>query len=690
MKNEKKLCAIVLLTLICVMLVGCGKSNSGERTKSGELMLSSVESPGEIRYISHSVELERKPDIISQVIPLPDGFLLLGEQKGHQCLTAYDLEGEIVNSYDLDWLQEKQYISYIQSEAGNAIYALVYTEIEKDDFSYDLYTIEKTATKLAFHVPVENGIYIRDMVLNHDTLYFNYGDAASNNYILEGYSFQGEKVVSAEIDASFSLCSSGSWVFLGVFKVDNHCLLRLDPETGGLEELETFSGGQLIAATGDKVYLKDSSDVFCYNSSSGKTECIFQWTGNGGTPSGKLCPLTDRSFIIWNDEGLRLVKAVTSSQGEVQEIVLALNGYPLELSNVIMHFNDDNQNYRVIVKDYSSYQDPVLMLSTEINAGNAPDIIDTATFSNQILKEGALEDLLPYFEADADISTADLLQAPLNTMLNENGKLLGISPSFLIWTLVGNGTEPSLPEGTVTEKLDALGNPDTAFAGTLSRDTFLALAFCCGNTDKYSVEDITAILEFAFSLPIIENGNTTQDISDGRQRILAITCSHSIFWRDYRQYFGGNAGDMKPVGLPFSRGTGIIIPSCRLSIPTSSGNKEGAWEFLKYMLLSEYGTYLESPYCPILKAEYERLVKHDIQKIDAGELKINEEYVTEKSYISEYDQLLSGVYGMYDMGAPEYEIAYSGAEPFFDGYQTANQVAENIYSRLSIYHAEQN
>ena len=60
------------------------------------------------------------------------------------------------------------------------------------------------------------------------------------------------------------------------------------------------------------------------------------------------------------------------------------------------------------------------------------------------------------------------------------------------------------------------------------------------------------------------------------------------------------------------------------------------------------------------------------------------------SYISEYDQLLGGVYGMYDMRAPEYEIVCSGAEPFFNGYKTVNQVAEDIYSRLSIYHAEQN
>lgn len=187
---------------------------------------------------------------------------------------------------------------------------------------------------------------------------------------------------------------------------------------------------------------------------------------------------------MWNDEGLRLVQAATPSQGEVQEIVLALNGYPLDLSNVIMHFNDENHDYRVIVKDYSSYQDPMLMLSTEINAGNAPDIIDASTFSSQILKEGALENLLIYFESDADISTSDLLQAPFNTMLSKNGKLLGISPSFLIWTLVGSNVEPSLPEGTVTEKLNALGNPDSAFAGTLSRDTFLSLAFCCGNTEN--------------------------------------------------------------------------------------------------------------------------------------------------------------------------------------------------------------
>lgn len=689
MKNEK-LHAIVLSILICAMLIGCGRSSSGERSKSGELMLNSVESAGGLNYIAHGMELEETPSVVSQVIPFEDGFLLLGEQMGQQLLTVYDPEGKIINRYDMGWLQENQYFLDIQAGADDSIYALVCTEIGKDNFSYDLYAIDaEGAVKPAFHLPVENGRDIRDMVLNHDTLYFSLGAGAANRSILEGYSRQGEKETSVEVDASFSLVSSGSWVFLGVFKVDGLSLLRLDPETGSLEELETFTEGQLIAAAGDKVYLKNSSDVFCYDCASGETTYLFQWAGNGGVPSSKLCPLTDGSFIIWNGDGLRLLQAADPSKGEVQEIVLALNGYPLDLSNVIMHFNDENRDYRITVKDYSAYQDPILMLSTEINSGNAPDIIDTAAFSNQILKEGALEDLLPYFEADADISTSDLLQAPFNAMLNKNGKLLGISPSFLIWTLVGGRSEPALQEGTVTERLRALGDPESTFAGTLSRDTFLALAFCCGNTETYSEEDITAILEFAYLLPNTEEGNAGKNVSEGRQRLLALTCSHNIFWRDYREYFGGNAGDMNIVGLPFIQGTGIVVPSCRLAIPTSAENKEGAWAFLKYMLLSEYDAYLESPYCPILKAEYERLVEHDVEKIDAGELMINEEYITEKSYISEFDQLLNGVCGMYDMGAPEYEIVRSGAEPFFSGYQTANQVAANIYSRLSIYFAEQ-
>lgn len=160
-------------------------------------------------------------------------------------------------------------------------------------------------------------------------------------------------------------------------------------------------------------------------------------------------------------------------------------------------------------------------------------------------------------------------------------------------------------------------------------------------------------------------------------------------WRDYRQLFGGNPGDMNIVGLPFNQGTGIIVSSCRLAIPASAANKEGAWAFLKYMLLSEYDAYAESPYCPILKAEYERLVEHYVEAIDAGRLMINGEYVTEKSYISEFDQLLNGVYGMYDMGAPEYEIVRDGAGTFFNGYQTVEQVAANIHSRLSICLAEQ-
>lgn len=142
MKKTKKLHTVLLPILICMMLVGCGKNDSGERNKSGELMLNTVESDAELQYTSNGMDLEEKPNTISQVISIGDGFLLLGEQKGHQILTGYDIEGKITERYDMSWLQENQEISRIQAGENGSIYALVYTSFGKDEFCYELYTIK--------------------------------------------------------------------------------------------------------------------------------------------------------------------------------------------------------------------------------------------------------------------------------------------------------------------------------------------------------------------------------------------------------------------------------------------------------------------------------------------------------------------------------------------------------------------
>lgn len=674
--------------LLCTLLTGCSNP-SVERTKSGELILNTVEQTAETAYRSNNIELASKPDGIYHVCPLNEGFVLSGRKGNLPVMYCFSTDGSLIQSFDLSWLEESQSISNLTVSEDGTLYILTGTDKE-EGFSYQLYAIPADGqAKLISGLNIDNGVYIGDMFYCNDALFFRCTNYQLKSYYLEAYTCQGQKKQSYDIGKPFSCVSDGKAIYIGLSSIDGIQLKKLDPDRGSLSDLETFSSGHILGAADGKIYIGDLADVFCFDTSTNEISKLFQWASNGAIPSSKLCPLPDGNFIIWSSDSIRLVQARAGDESPSQEIVLALNGMPLEFSNVIIHFNDENNGYHITIKDYSAYSDPVQILATEINAGNAPDLIDTFAFSSELINTGALENLLPYFEADPDISASDLLQAPLRAMLTEDQALLGIAPSFLIWTFTTGAADNINFEGqTIAENLEALGNPADAFAGTLARDTFLSLAFCCGINKNYSVEDIAAILEWAKQLPETENYNMGTNISEGTQRILALNCCDHDSWWVTRQLFGGKAGDMVLLGLPFSDGTGIIVPSCRIAIPSAAGSKAGAWTFIKYLLLQEFGSYSTSAYCPILSAEYKRICAEDTEAIAQQKQKINGEILEDASHIGEFDVLLNGINGMYQGNTATYDIVISCSARYFSGQIGAQEAAQDILSRLGVYYAE--
>lgn len=688
MKKNRVFLAAALM-LLCALLTGCSNS-SVERAKSGEIILNTVEKTAETAYRSNNIELASKPDGISQVSPLNEGFILLGSKGFQPVIQSHSLDGSLIRSFDLSWLEESQSVSKLTVSEDGTLYMLTSTDDEENGFSYQLYAMQADGQcGLVSDLNIDGSVYIGDLFFCNDTLYFSCTNWQLKSYTLEAYTCQGTEKQSYDIGNPFSCVSDGKNIYIGLSSVDGIELKKLDPDRGSLSDLEAFNSGRLLGANDGNVYIGDLADVFCLDTSANELSKLFQWAGNGAIGSSKLCPLPDGSFIIWSSDSIRLVQAQAGDESPTQEIVLALNGMPLEFSNVIIHFNDENNGYHITIKDYSAYSDPVQTLATEINAGNAPDLIDTFAFSSELINKGAMENLLPYFDADPDISASDLLQAPLSAMLTEEQTLLSIAPSFLIWTFTASAADNINFEGkTIAENLEALGDPSDAFAGTLARDTFLSLAFCCGTNKNYSVEDIAAILEWAKPLPETENYNARTNIPEGKQRIYALNCSSHDFWWANRELFGGKAGDMALLGLPFSDGTGIIVPSCSIAIPSAAGNKEGAWTFIKYLLLQELGSYSESVYCPILSAEYKRLCDEDTEAIAQQEQKINGELLEDASHIGEFDELLNGINGMYLGNTAAYDIVISCSARYFSGQIGAQETAQDIYSRLGVYYAE--
>nr|MDE6666235.1 hypothetical protein [Ruminococcus sp.] len=192
-----------------------------------------------------------------------------------------------------------------------------------------------------------------------------------------------------------------------------------------------------------------------------------------------------------------------------------------------------------------------------------------------------------------------------------------------------------------------------------------------------------------------------------------VLCSYQNYLYLTKGEFGGepirilgNIGNNNtPVTFDFD-GTGYY------SITTTSDKKDIAWKFLSSMISDEYYKDYKSGNgfygFPItksgleIKAEYDRLPQDN---------KYNEGFEDYTGYIYYYgdgdkpskigyvdDDIISTVNGLIEQAVPRqegiapaqdfYDIAYEEFDRFFYGETTAQQCAENMQSRLSIYLSE--
>ena len=681
-KHKTTAGTLLLALILCCLLSACGKKEQVQLSDTGAMILNSVNQPedGANRYRSKALPVSDAISFVKSCVLMENEIIVCGEAKNAQVLQSYDFNGNLQMTYDLSWLEQNQYVSAIASENSDQITLVILTD-KGDVAEYQLCRVYADGRhSFLADLNAERGISIHGLYQIGADIYLSYTKYDPNEYLIVKYSDTGAELAQFDIGDPFAAVTDGESIYVAINGPKGLKIQSMDCESGQLTDVCVFDSGRLLAARDGKIYIGDSTDVFCYERENDTVSRLFQWTSIGANSTGSLSLNASGQYIVWRIDGVRLV---LENDEERKEIVLAINGMPNEFSATIIRFNDESDTYHISVKDYSQYADPLQTLATEMNAGDAPDLVDFLAFSSDFVNEKNLEDLIPYFNNDPDISTEDLLEGPLHAMMTKDGKLFGIPPAFIVWSITGSrdmvrGDQYS----SVSERLRALGDPTSAFAGTLPRDTFLELAFCSQKTELYSQDDIAAILEYAAQLP----EEYSESVHDAPQFIIS-SYESSVGWWGIRQYFGGKSGDMAIFGLPFFEGSGIMIPSCQLAIPKGAENKEGAWDFLKFMLFSELGAYSSGAYCPILKAEYERRKNENYAAVENGGT-INDEPLTDTSHIEEFEKLIDNVSGVYDSNSTTYSVILSIASRYFSGQVDAQEAAADILSRLSLYYAE--
>ena len=406
----------------------------------------------------------------------------------------------------------------------------------------------------------------------------------------------------------------------------------------------------------------------------------------------------------------------------------------------IIDFNKKSETHRIEVKDYAEFdtdgtgQASLQKLNTEILAGNVPDILDTTGLPlRQYGSKGILEDLWPFIENDADIGGREGLMDRVFTAAEQDGKLYQIFSTFSISTVLG---APSVVgyrnTWTLQDMQDALAKmPEgcSVFSAYNTKDSMLQMVLSM-NLDSFVDWDAGAchfdsegfknLLAFCDNFPQEYDWGTQEydddytRLSEGRQMLMQTSLSDFQSIQMYKAMFGG---EVSFVGFPVEDGGvgSCFITDGGVAMSAACKDKEGAWTFIRELLLPQYGD--ETEYYgmhngfPANKADFEWVVK-DAMTPDGYETDENGNQVLDENgnpievshsswgwgnnltvdiYATkqeEYDQIMdlyNKVDKMYGMDNNVFDIVTEVAGSYFAGDRSLDDAAGLIQNKVTTY-----
>lgn len=375
----------------------------------------------------------------------------------------------------------------------------------------------------------------------------------------------------------------------------------------------------------------------------------------------------------------------------------------------ILQFNRTNPDYQIIVKDYMDYsvdgsRDAAMFrLITEVGAGKIPDIL--AIENMPVARWGSaglLEDLWPWIDRDPEICREDLMERVVHAM-EMHGKLYDLTGSFQFRTMVGArdligdrmtwtpddmlAVLERMPEGSIATHeggtgflLDMVG---------LDWDRFVdwEKGVCYFDGDEFR-----RILEFCKNFPERVIVNQWDNLHEGRQAVSP------IFPADFQSVQMAKMvlnGEISYIGYPISQGTvGSSFASLRtISMTSACIHKEGAWAFLRTLLLPQPDGLTQSTGFPINKADFNKMAQKAMTSAPAeaevwGGIVVQYKQVTQEEY-HQLMELYEAVDTFYRRDPNLQEIISDTAGAYFAGDKTLEETAALIQNRAQLYVNEQ-
>lgn len=487
-------------------------------------------------------------------------------------------------------------------------------------------------------------------------------------------SFKGKIKTDGYVD-TFVLNSDGEIIIStygekgNVFSKLDVANLKVGDKVEGIIEEEQYSSYQMYTANDTYgMLLKDSQSLYAFKNGV-KTE-LLKWMDSSliGDSINSVVALDDgRFFIAMNSSDSEGIKAGylsigdASSDEEKTTIKIMCSYTDSEVQQRIIEFNKENDKYKVELVSFDNAEDSQVAINNAITSGDIPDIIRTSDIDiKNYAAKGILADLTPLLQADDTINEGYFTEGYLDAIKND-GKIYNLSRNFNIVTMAGKKSElskyengwtiknlidyyNSKPEGT---SLFEYNSRNSVLDTVVIHDIDSYIDWKTGEV-KFDTKEFKDALEFCKKFPSEDDMgdyvevDVHKEIKEGKLLLNQVYISSFDDIQVNKALFDN---DIMFVGYPCNEGIGTYIESYdSYGLCESSPNKEGAWEFLKYLI-----TKVNE------KEQYEIYEKGFPTSADMFE-KVVKRYTATEKYTDEYGNEIVPRESVYGYGSYEVKI----------------------------------
>ncbi len=420
----------------------------------------------------------------------------------------------------------------------------------------------------------------------------------------------------------------------------------------------------------------------------------------------------DRMELLVRLDGSEVLLRMEKQEGvqaEKEEIVLALGDENPLLMDYVSKFNRRSETYRVTVRLHEANetgQEFIDKLQMELAAGRGPDLlmngqIDAAAMA----RNGYLQELTDIFD-DGDGFWAAAMEC---------GKIDGVTYGIpyagqLFFSTYSQKLTGGRESWTIREFMQAVKASDAEilqyglsgadivfYYGQLDNENAELIEWA--NGESHLTEDLfLEILAFAYRYA--DRGQILQEevgeaLREGRIAAVGSVCLE-LSELNYRE--ACFEGEPANIGFPRSEGNGIYVTPNMLYVNAGSKVKDGAYEFLRF-LVSEEGQrrYVErnrsgggASLMPIRLDILEEMTALEMRKAGettarsaTGVLFVKDGFTQAQK--ERFDWLLERAEPGNWHAAEIMSIVYEELEPYFAGQRTAAEAAANLDNRVQLY-----